>query len=74
MGLIVVYASCDRSLCAHSMKFLFCCLDILIDELFFFLKLLEGIGAIKEADKKKNNYQDLVTTQLSREFDDDTVG
>lgn len=41
---------------------------------FFFLKLLEGIGAIKEADKKKNNYQDLVTTQLSREFDDDTVG
>ena len=41
---------------------------------FFFLKLLEGIGAIKEADKKKNNYQDLVTTQLSQEFDDDTVG
>jgi hypothetical protein len=35
--------------------------------------LLEGIGAIKEADKKKSTYQDSVTAPLSREFDDDAV-
>jgi hypothetical protein len=52
--------------------FLFC--YMLIDQGNFFLKLLEGIGAIKEADKKRNNYQDSVTTPLSQEFDDDAVG
>jgi hypothetical protein len=36
--------------------------------------LLEGIGAIKEADKKRSNYQDSVIAPLGWEFDDDAVG
>lgn len=39
-----------------------------------FLKLLEGIGAIKGADKRRSNYQDSVIAPLCREFDDDAVG